>query len=454
MRKGFCLGILLVFTLAVPGFAQEKVVLTLEESIQRALEHSLDAQIVRTEMETAQLELDKQEATFKPQVSVSASPLQWKGDPELLEYRPGVNLDATLHTPGGTGITVSAAEEKEENEKMEARFTLGITQQVTSGPQYDSSSISLEKSRLGLEQEKLTSEEEIEGVKLEVMATFYGILRQERERELRELSLQQAEENLRIVEDKREEGMANQLDVLDAEMQRIEAEEALFQAKSNLLQSMIDLKELVGINLKEEIVLENKSSTEYHSLTIELEEALRQALENNLQISQQELAVKMCQLDCTVSKAEALPSLNVFADYSYNESGLEEEEYRVGMLVEIPLLDGGEGKTNIRIAEQKVKKAKLNLEKLKQDVCGMVREYFYELKGMEKRVTSLKLSQEKKRRALRIIEEMLSEGAATTQEMREWKISFIQTEIDYLQALVDYKVVKAELLKSIGRRIL
>lgn len=453
MRKGACLGILLVLALTCPSFAGEKTVLTLRESIQRALTYNLSVQIARIELKEAHLELDKNKASFKPQASMSASPLGWQGDKELLEYSPSAGLEARLHTQGGTEITLSVTEGMQEAETMKTSLSLGLTQQIIPSPQHHSSLLSLEKSRLSLEQEKLTSEEKIENVKLEVMTIFYQILQQEKERELAEISLQHAEENVRITEDKREKRMANELDVLDAQMQRIKTEEALFQAKSNLSQSMRDLKELVGIDPKTEIVLEDGSTIEYHPLTLKMEDVLEEALENNLQINQQELAVRIHQLDLTLSEANISPSLDIVADYGYNTQGQDKEEYKVGLVAEIPLLDGGEGKANIQIAEQKVRKAKLTLEKLTQDTCAIIREYFYELERMEKKVASLGLSREKERKAFSITEKMLSEGAATSQEVQDRKISSVQAEIDYLQALADYEIAKAELLRSIGREI-
>lgn len=453
MKTRIVLGILLTLALTIPSFAQGKVVLTLQGAIQRALEQNLDVQISGAEAEKAKLEVNKKEAIFKPQVSMSASPLTWEGDYDLLEYSPSTGLDASLHTQGGGEISLNVTEEMQEEGRMQTSLTLGLTQQIIPSPQYDPSLLSLEKSYLGLEQQTFTSEQELEDVKLEVMSTFYQALKQEKKQELAELSLQQAEENLKIIEDKKEEGMANQLDVLDAQMQHIQAEEALSEAKSSLSESMIDLKELVGISPEKEIVLEDESSIEYRPLNIQMEDAVGKALENNLQIKKQELAVKMQELDLTVSEADLLPSVNLLANYEYNKTGLEEENYKVGLVAEVPVLDGGEGKTGVQIAKQKIRKAELSLQKLKQNISQTVREYFYELERMERKLVSLKLSREKQKQALGISEKMLSEGATTTQQVRERKISLKQTQIDYLQALVDYKLLKARFLKTIGKGI-
>jgi len=453
MGKKAAFGILLSFVLTVSGFAKEPIVLSLQDSIRKALRYNLNVQIAKMEVERAKLELKKQEATFKPQASISAAPLQWEGEYNLLEYSPQAGFDAGLSTQWGMDVALSVTGEKRKDERIEPVISFAVTQKILPTPKLTSTYLSLRKSFLNIEKERLVSDEEIENIKLLVATSFYKILKQERECELKKLSLQQAKENLTIVKDKLKKGMANKLDVMDAEIGLIKAEEELYQAKSSLSQSETDFKELLGIKPNEEILLEDKSSIEDHLLKIELEDAIKKALENNRQIGQQKLVVEMRQLDFLTSKGEVSPSLNLLAGYNYNKLGQKEEEYEVGLLVEIPLLDGGKGKTEIQIAEQELKKEELNLEKLKQDICGKIRDNFYELKRLEKRILLLKLSREKQKEALNIAKKMFSQGALTSQEVRKREISLIQAEIDYIEALAEYEVAKAQLLKNIGEGI-
>jgi len=446
-------GILLSFVLAIPAFAKEPVVLDLQDSIQRALKYNLNVQIAKMEVERAKLELKKEEATFRPQASISAFPLQWEGEYNLLECSPQAGFDASLSTQWGMDITLSVTGEKGEDERMKPVISLDAVQKILPSPKFTSSYLSLKESFLSLEKEKLASDEEIDSIKLLVVTSFYKILEQEKEYELKKLSLEQAKENLIILKDKLKKRMANKLDVMDAEVELIKAEEELYQAKSSLSQSMIDFKQLLGIGQDEEVVLKDKLSIEDHLLKIELEDAIKKALKNNRQIGQQKLTVKIRQLDLMMSKSEVSPSLNFLAGYNYNKLGQKEEKYRVGLLVEIPVLDGGKGKYGIQIAEQELRKEELNLEKLKQDICGKIRDNFYELKRLEKRVLLLKLSQEKQKEALNITRKMFSKGAVTTQQVREREIFLKQAEIDFLSVLADYEALKAELLKSIGERI-
>ncbi len=452
MGKKIAFGILLSFFLIGAGFTGEPAVLNLQDSIERALQYNLGVQIARKDLEKVKLEVKKEKASFKPQVNLSAY-LQWEGKYNFLEYRPQVDFSTNLSTLWGMDATLGITGEKEESESTEAALSFTLTQKILPIPKLNLSYLSLRKSLLNLDKEKIASEEKIENIKLTVIASFYEILKHQKEYELKKLSLEQAKENLSIVKDKLKKKMASKIDLMDAEIELIKAEEELYQAESSLSQSMMNFKELLKIRPDEEIILQDKTSIEEHLLKIELEEVVKKALENNRQINQQLVTINMRKLDLLSTKSEVSPSLNLLAGYSYNQLGQKEKECRVGIYVEIPLFDGERGKTEIQIAQKELEKEKLNFEKLKQEICAKIRDNFYKLKRLEKRIIFLKLSQEKQKEALEIAKKMFSQGILTPQEVREREISLKQAEIDYLSALADYEIVKTELLKNIGEKI-
>jgi len=160
MGKKVAFGILLSFVLTVMSFAKGPTILSLQDSIQRALRYNLDVQIAKMEVEEAKLELKKQEATFKPQASISASPLQWKGKYNL-QYNLQVDFNASFSNQWGTNVTLSASQEKGENERMEGSTSLTVIQKILPAPKLTPFYLSLKKSFLSLKKEELSSEEEM-----------------------------------------------------------------------------------------------------------------------------------------------------------------------------------------------------------------------------------------------------------------------------------------------------
>jgi len=445
--------VVLILALSASVYSQESPTeLTLKKSIRMALEHNLDLRIARVQLEETELELDKVEAVFNSQVNLSLSPLQWEGEEMLGEYRPQARLEASLLTPGGTSYNFSLNGQKGENDTMGTSWSASVSQQIIPHPDLDSSSLSLKKSRITLETKRLEFEEEIDDVKQEVMRRFYAILKEEKEWELKQLSLQYAGENLRIANHKLQQGIAGKLDVLDAETELMAAEEALFQAESTLSQDRMDFKDLLGIPWQEDIVVVFQFPGDFQPLGVTLEEAQKKAIENRPQIREQNFQIKLYELDLTQTKSELSPLLNLSFGYTSEQPGLK-EAYRTSLTLEVPLMDGGKGEAEVKIAQGKLRKAKLNLEKLKRDIMAEVRGYFLDLKRMEKNVKFLKLSQEKRHQTLEVTKKMFEQGALTEQELQEKEISVKQAEIGLFGTLADYEVARNKLLKSMGRRL-
>jgi len=246
--------------------------------------------------------------------------------------------------------------------------------------------------------------------------------------------------------------MASELDVLDAETELMAAEETLFQAESTLSQDRMDFKDLLGIPWQEDIVVVFQFPGDFQPLGVTLEEAQKKALENRPQIREQNFQIKLYQLNLTQTRNELSPLLNLSLGYTSEQPGLE-EEYRTSLTLEVPLMDGGKGKAEVKIAQGKLREAELNLEKLKRDIIAEMRGYFLDLKRMEKTVKFLKLSQEKHRQTLEVTKKMFGQGALTEQELQEKEISVKQAEIDLLGTLADYEVARNKLLKSMGERL-
>jgi len=454
MRLRIIFFVFLIFALTAPALSQENLIkLSLDESIKQALENNLDIQIARVQLEETELELNKAEATYKIKASLSLSPLQWEGNGDFFNYEPESNIGISLLTKGGTSYNFTMKHDKGEDERIKTTFSLDLAQQILPSPKFDASFLSLKKSLITLKSKKLWLNDQIDNLKLEVKTGFYAVLRGEKELEMKQLSLQQAKQNLIIVKDKLEQGMANQLDLLDAQGELMAAEETLFQVENSLFQSLMDFKNLLGINSGEKIALLEESWPSYQSLKISLEEVCEQTLANNLQMEQQNLTIELRQLDLAAKKSEASSSLNASLGYNYNQLGQEEGEYRASLILEIPLLDGSKNTTEIKIAQGKVEEAELGLKKLKRDIIVEVQSYFLDLERGKKRMEFCRLSQGKSQKILDVAKNMFWQGAITEQELREKEISLKQAEINLLDAIVDYEVIRTKLLKSSGKRV-
>ncbi len=451
--------IVVIFLLSSSAWCQENIVkLTLKESIEQALKDNLDLKIAEVQFQGTESEVAEKEASFKLKTNLEVAPLTWKGEIDNFNYRPEANISANLLTKSGTTYSLNIEEEKGEDERLKTTLlSLTLTQGILPSPKLTPSYLSLKKSLLDLRKNKFSLREEENDLKLEVKTSFYTILKQKREIEIEKLHLEQTKESLIILEDKLRKGLANELDLLNAQLEVISAKKALFQDQNQLTRYLIEFKSLLGIDSRIDVELVEESKYEYEPLKLKLNQAIEEALKNRVEIKQQKLTVEICQLDLALTKSKLSPSLNFSGGYSYSYGSKlqdeEKEEYRASLILEIPLLDGGESKAEIQGAEEKLKESQLNLKKLKRDISTEVQNYFLNLWEKEKQIEFFNLSKERYQKDLSIAQERLSSGSITKDELREKEINFKQEQIELLDALLDCELTKLELLKSIGKEL-
>ncbi len=441
-----------LFLLSFPAWSAEpSVKLTLSESIKQALDHNLDIRITEIQLQGTESKVAQKKASFMPKLNLELAPATWAGKLDSLDYDPQADLSVSLLTKGGTTYSLNLEQEKGEDERINTSWSFILTQKIIPHSRVDSSYLALEKLLLDLRQKRLTLEEEKNRLKLEVTVNFYEILKQQRKIELNRLYLKQARQDLLVVEDKWENQLASDVDLLEAQMKVADAEEVVLQSQDELFQYSGEFKDLLGIDPEAQIEWIAESDYEPEPLELNLEEAVREALVNRLEIKQQELTMKEGELDLALVKSKRSPSLNLSGGYSYTE--LEKGEYEASLIFQIPLLDGGEGKAEVETAETRLKGIYLNLEKLRRDIRAEARNSFFDLQRGSRRIELLRLSQNWSEKDLEIARRRFSGGGITENELREKEISFEQAEIDLLDAILDYETARSTFLKSLGRKL-
>lgn len=441
-----------LFLLSSPAWSAEPSVgLTLSESIKQALDHNLDIRIAEIQLQEVESQAAKSKSSFKPKLNLELAPGTWAGKLDSLDYEPQAGLSASLLTKGGTTYSLNLEQEKGEDERINTSWSFILTQKILPPPRVDPSYLALEKSLLDLRQKRLTLEEDKNYLKLKVTVNFYEILKTQREIELKRLYLEQARQDLLVVEDKFENQSASDLDLLNSQVEVASAEEAVFQSQDDLFQYSGEFKDLLGIDPEAQIELIAESSYEPEPLELNLEEAVKEALANRLEVKREKLSIKENELHLASVKSERSPSLNLSGGYSYTE--LEKGEYEASLIFQIPLVDGGEGKAEVETAEARLKETYLNLEKHKRDITAGVRNYFFDLQRGSRKIELLRLSEKRYEKDLEIARKRFSGGGITENELREKEINFTQAEISLLDAILDYETARSTFLKSLGRKL-
>ena len=209
-----------------------------------------------------------------------------------------------------------------------------------------------------------------------IMLTYYDIVRQQYYRTIIESTKEISEQKLQIINDRYSVGMANEADVLQAEMdlnmakQLLNSQEVVIDAnKTNLLQLMGET-DFYPVTIKDTIVIDQ---------TI-LKDTILNALESNLQYQAAMNQVLINQQVVREVGAQRYPSIRINGGYNYSRSDYsagntllsQTQGPIVGASLQIPIFNGTIYSRQQKVARFNVMNAQLQKESVYMTLKGSV----------------------------------------------------------------------------------
>ena len=320
--------------------------LDLKNAIDTALKNNFDIQIAKNNAEISKINNKFGVAGGLPSINVTA------GDNNSV-----YNLNQKL----------SSGEEINKNNVSSSSLNAGITANIVL---FNGFKVIATKEKLNYlqKQNELQLNQQIQNTIAAVMVTYYDILRQQSYLNIIQSSLDVSTKKSDIVKERNNVGMANDADLLQAEMDRNMAEQNLKsqqliieQEKINLLQLM-GVKQLFSITIQDTILVDKNIQ----------KDSILNYLENNPQYLSAEQQIKINEQIVKEQKAQRFPSIRINTGYNYiyNSStagfNLFTQNYgpSVGATLLIPIFNGTIYKTQQDIALYNVKNAELQKESI------------------------------------------------------------------------------------------
>lgn len=435
-RRTLLLCVALVFTASLFAFSQEKMTLTLEESIQLALSQNPAHLASEERVEGAKSMIKEATAGFFPMLSASGlRTLKEKvfslEFPSLIPGEPPqkVDLDFT----------------------RDNQFSFSLSVPLYTGGRLVS----------GYKQAKynhLTSEESLrQSEYMTVFNTkraFFGVLLAHEFVAVAEEAVSVAEKHLHNVKSLYEVGMASKFDLLRSEVQLANLKPQQIRAKNSLKVAELSLKALLGLDLSLPVDIQGELT--YDPFDPNLEEALTSALIKRPEIQQLNYQKLMAGEMLKISKASRYPSVAVQGAYNIWADRLtfKEEDwqsyYSVNLALSVPIFSGFIAGAQIAKSKSLIKEIEFSQKGLRDMIRFEVRQAVLKLSEARESLLSQEKNVEQALESLRIAELNFSEGLATTLDVSSVQAALTQAKTNYSQALYDYVMAKAELDKAIG----
>ncbi len=451
--------------------------LTLNDALQRALEHNIEAQQARLRLERSGHSLAAAAASYDPRLDVSVDVGATNestndvadGVDTLVSSSTGWSASLSQATPigGDVSLTWSETFTSSNSESVVSQTTasdrarLSVSQPLLDGAGPRSALAGVRQARRETSDEELAWRGAVEQLVLDVSASYWRRVSAERSLELAIRSREIAEQSLQDTQERYGEGFAGSGDVLQVERALGGARQSEVVAEAGLESATESFRRTIGEPLvaEEALVLVDRPAVPQGEL--EVEEVLARARENNASWRRKQIAAEGAQDQFRVTRNAALPNLAV--NGSIGLSGLgntgnlareaviqgDSSDWSVGTSVSVPLLNR-EPRSSLAKARHTRDLAVLDLEAAEQDLRMQVRNAVRSVRRDRSRLALADDTLRVAKLALDADQELLRDGRGSARNIVLSLESLDRAQADQLQAEIDLQASALEVQRVAG----
>lgn len=420
----------------LPLHSQEKLTLTLEDSLRLALEQNPFHLASEEKVNSARTQVRQAAAAFFPSLNAQGTKILSE---KLME------LEFPSMIPGEPPQRV------EVDFTRDYQFTLALNIPIFTGGRlvsgFKQANYQVKSSQEGVRQSR-------QNVIFNTKRAFYGVLLVREFVKVAREAVDVAEklhENIKI---QHEVGLASKFDLLRSEVQVANLKPSLIRAQNNLKAAELSLKNVLGMDQSQPIDVQGEM--EFKPVQPDLEACLKTALENRPELKQFRLQKKVAGEAVNMAQASGLPSVSISGQYNYWADQFDFKEdnwqnfYALNLLVNIPLFNGLATHAKVAQAKTAVRELEFNQKGLTDQIRLEVRQAVLHLEEARQSLMSQEKNVDQAQESSRIAELNFEEGLVTVLDVQQAHAALAQAKTNYSQALYDYVVAQAELNKAMG----
>ncbi len=270
-----------------------------------------------------------------------------------------------------------------------------------------------------------------------------------------EAYVQAMEERVRIDKVAADVGRIPEFWVLRSEAELANAKQMLANAQRDYEVALINLKAIMGIHPDSQIELTDALEVgEEPKFELNREKLLAIAFANRPEVrySLHQLSAQTFTIQAAKALYSPQVSLMAMADYmrGIGDIGQGTGGYLVGIVLGLPIFDGGRRKAIVGEAEAMREKALADLERLKLQIAKEVDTALKELQTAEQNVRTSEVALKSSREEARIAKVRYEAGRSVLVEYLDAISALVRAELNYAQALYERAVAVDKLIRAIG----
>jgi len=447
--------VMVLFVIATAA-AGEKMVLTLEKSVDLALENNPDFQIAQRELVKARAAVTEAYSAVLPSLQGSVNfqhawEIQQSTIPNFLKFMLGPAADLVpelKQMPDFVQISFG----------LENTFTYGLVLQqplFLGGAGLAGIKIASAARRAAEHNMEMTKQELI----YRSTQAFYSCLLAEELVEVQAQALEQAEANLEIVQKKYRAGSASGFDRMRAEVEAANLRPSLISARNGLKLALTNLRNILGFS--ETVDLELQGSLFYVDDEFAergLNELRALAMEGRPEIAALEQQKTIARKSVALARSSFLPKVYFQTDYSFlamrNDYNFQRDDFSKGfssaISLQIPLFQGFRNAKQYQKAQVDVRIMVDTEKKIRDGISAEVEMAFHNFSEAREKYLSAAESVELAEEALRLANLTYEEGASTQLDVLNSNLALTRARMNTASSIFEYQMARYELRKVTG----
>lgn len=438
-------------------FAQEKLTLTIEKSVELALAQNPQLQIAEKELAKAKAGVGEAYSVILPQLDAYANfqhnwEIQTSRIPNfikpMLEPLAGV-IPEIEQMPDYVDIAFGL--------ENTLRYGATVQQPLFLG---GSGIAGIQAAKAGARAAEHNVDMQRQNLIYQSAFTFYACLLARELIDVREEALDEARENLEVVNKQYNVGAASGFDLMRAEVEVANLEPELISARNDYRFTLTTLRNVLGLDRETEIEISGEFVYVEDDLrNLSLAEIQDLALAERPEIKALSEQQTIARQGVTIARSNFLPKLFFQTDYSYlamkNDLNFQGEDFSKGFYsainLQIPLFHGFRSQKQYQKARLD-QKMMLDTGKQLRDAIIAEAEVAYN-KFMEAKEKYLSASKtvEMATEALRLANLMYEEGASTQLDVLSSRLALTRARLSYATSLFEYQAARYQLRKVAGK---
>lgn len=404
--------------------------LTLEQCIDIALQNNPGIAQKKWNIKTAQAEKDIAQGRLWPEIGVVGGYTHYRDDRLITPRRPG-GLDALQFT----------------DELVSGDLVLSMP--LYTGGKIENEVKATEQIIQSTQHQLLRNRRELV---FNVSNIFYSMLGQQAVINSLTFSQKALEEHLKIVAELLNAQKAARVDLLRTEVRLADIEQQLLRERNVLSIQHALLANLLGLDQQDKYFEIEGELTEVDFST-SIDQRIASAFKNRQDYRSLEARVNAQQRTLGIAKAGRLPEISLRASYGNQwdaDSSQDNEVGQVGILVAIPLFEGGRIAAGVRREYSRLRAKKEVLRELQLQIRLELETSVSNIESTSSRIDVTKKAVEQSKESLRIESEKYDYGKGAIVDVLDAQSAMLESQKNYYRALAEYNTALAQFRLAAG----